>query len=138
MLTWSHFAYNSKNMGQHGLDSLSLLIILCSESSTNRNHSAILPSYFPILLLTLNATMKAISILILAIRRARVELRRSATRFIKNRNCARSKPGGPIEPENFERRKRREHGEVGRSRIVSFFLNFPLFIYFNMSCSVLL
>ena len=50
--------------------------------------------------------------LILAIRRARLDQRRPATYLIMSRNCARITPGGPIEPENFDRRKRREHGDV--------------------------
>ena len=29
-----------------------------------------------------------------------------------SRKCARITPAGPIEPENFDRRKRREHGDV--------------------------
>ena len=50
--------------------------------------------------------------LILAIRRARVDRRRQATYLITSRNCARVTPGGLIEPENFDRHKRREHGGV--------------------------
>ena len=50
--------------------------------------------------------------LILAIRRARLDQRRPATYLIMSRNCARITPGAPIEPENFDRRKRREHGDV--------------------------
>ena len=50
--------------------------------------------------------------LILAIRRAWVDRRRPATYLIMSRNCAHIMPGGPFEPENFDRRKRQEHGYV--------------------------
>ena len=50
--------------------------------------------------------------LILAIRRARVDRRRPTTFLIMSRNCACITPGGPIEPENFDRCKRQEHGDV--------------------------
>ena len=45
--------------------------------------------------------------------------RPAKTYLIVSRNCARITSGGPIEPENFDRRKRRENGDVARSRIVS-------------------
>ena len=55
-------------------------------------------------------TLKLEAYLILAIRCARIDQRRPATYLIMSRNCQRITPGG--EPENFDRRKRREHGDV--------------------------
>ena len=56
--------------------------------------------------------MLLIAYLILAIRRARVDRRGPETYLIVSRNCARITPGGPIEPENFDKRKRRENADV--------------------------
>ena len=68
--------------------------------------------------------------MILAIRRARVDRRRPATYLIMSQNCARITPDGPIEPENFDRRKRREHGDV----VVTYI---PLIIVINLETHLL-
>ena len=78
-----------------------------------------------------NTHLRVIAYLILAIRRARVDRRRPATCLIMSRNCARITPGGRIEPENFDRRKWQEHGDV----VVTYT---PLTIVINLETHTLL
>ena len=63
-------------------------------------------------LMTLLLNKLLIAYLILAIRHAWADRRRSATYLIMSWNCACITPDGPIEPENFYWCKRREHGDV--------------------------
>ena len=39
MLTWSYFAYNSKNMGQYGSGTLSVSMIQTDEEQTTENYT---------------------------------------------------------------------------------------------------